>query len=230
MFWRLECLDPDPEPPVQNGARFVLQRHHDARGAHLDLRLEAGGVLTGWRIEGGALEGVLWATLKPPHPARWLDYEGGAARLEAGDYVWVSDENGARVLRLQGRAGAWRLRVAPWEPMTGAEARALAEAVEACGASWAEAASLVRDGAAARSRAIERLCGLGRELDGDTFDDGAWRRLLGGMALPEIQAHLRAYEVRFDGKYPPAPVSRPEPLPDVASETRTGTALAIAKE
>ncbi|MCL4695239.1 MAG: hypothetical protein KJ060_22340, partial [Candidatus Hydrogenedentes bacterium] len=56
------------------------------------------------------------------------------------------------------------------------------------------------------------------ELDGPSFDDTLWRRTLAQLSLDEIHVHLRAYETRFDQKYPPAPVSRPEPLHEGGSQ------------
>jgi hypothetical protein len=86
----------------------------------------------------------------------------------------------------------------------------------------------MRDGALARQRAIERFCGLGRELDAEAFDPAVWRKTLAGLTLEEIQAHLRTYEVRFDRVYPPAPVSRPERLADDGSQ-RASVALGILR-
>jgi hypothetical protein len=40
---------------------------------------------------------------------------------------------------------------------------------------------------------------------------------------------LRAYEVRFDAKYPPAPISRPEPLPEEDTGARHDAAWAIVQ-
>jgi hypothetical protein len=76
---------------------------------------------------------------------------------------------------------------------------------------------------------------LGRELDGSAFDDSVWRRVLAGLSLDEIHSQLRAFEVRFDQKYPPSPVSRPEKLRDADAEDSAGTtraegAMAIARE
>jgi hypothetical protein len=113
--------------------------------------------------------------------------------------------------------------------------RSVSEAIGDCGVDVQQAGRLVSDGMTARRRSIERLCGLGRELDGTAFDDGVWRRILAGLSLEEIHAQLRAYEVRFDQKYPPDPVSRPESLPEMESDDpagmdRAGVAMAIVRE
>ncbi|MCC6144863.1 MAG: hypothetical protein IT368_13740 [Candidatus Hydrogenedentes bacterium] len=88
--------------------------------------------------------------------------------------------------------------------------------------------ALVEDGLTARRRALARFCGLGKELDGATFDEAAWRATLEHVSLDTIHQHLRAYEVRFDQKYPPAPTSQPEPLD--FEEARTAKAQAILRE
>lgn len=89
------------------------------------------------------------------------------------------------------------------------------------------AGALIADGATARLRATERLCGLGRELDGDAFDDAVWRKTLSSLTLEEIHGQLRSFEVRFDLKYPPMPVSRPD---HAQGASRSEDALAIVRE
>ena len=87
-----------------------------------------------------------------------------------------------------------------------------------------------RDGVTARRRALERFCGLGRELDGSAFDEAVWRRTLESLSLDEITRHLRAYEVRFDHKFPPSPTSYPETLPDSESGAWTNRAMGIVRD
>ena len=67
MYWivGLESAEERAVPDEAHG-RFVLHRHHDEGGAHLDLRLEQDGYLMGWRIDGISLEGAPWATEKAP--------------------------------------------------------------------------------------------------------------------------------------------------------------------
>jgi len=72
-------------------------------------------------------------------------------------------------------------------------------------------------------------------LDGTAFDDGVWRRALASLSLDEIHSQLRTFEVRFDQKYPPSPVSRPARLSetdpaDSAGSKRVEGAMAIARE
>lgn len=107
-------------------------------------------------------------------------------------------------------------------------ARSITEALHESKASPEHAANLIRDGVAARRRAVARFCGLGRELDGGAFEEDVWRKTLAGCSLDEIHAHLRAYEVRFDEKHPPQPVSRPAPLENAAVNEH-GRALEIVR-
>ncbi len=109
------------------------------------------------------------------------------------------------------------------------EARALLEAMEAHRLAPGQVAQAVDDGLEARRRAVERFCGLGRELDGLAFDETVWRRTLEPLTLREIHRHLSAYEIRFDQKYPPQPVSRPEPLPDSGPKGVSERAMAILR-
>lgn len=206
--------------------RFVLHRHRDAAGPHLDLRLEQDGYLLGYRIDGDALEDAPWATEKAPHPTRWLAQDGDALREDAGHYHWLTrnDEGGALLLR--GEHGYRQLRVQRRTALSARCARALCDTMRALDCREEDLATLAGDGIQARRRAIARFCGLGRELDGAAFDDAVWRRSLAGLSLDEIHQHLRAYEVRFDAKYPPQPVSRPEALP--VENTSDGAARALA--
>jgi len=234
MFWKIvreEGADGRAEAPGRWDGRFVLHRHCDAEGAHLDLRLEQEGYLLGWRIDGVALEETLWATEKAPHPLCWLDQDGEAVREDAGAYAWLERDGAGGVLLLQGRSGEpIRCRVARHAGLPARVVRDVVDALAESGVRNTEAARAVRDGLTARRRAVERLCGLGRELDGAAFDEAVWRKALEGLSLEEIHGQLRAFEVRFDAKYPPQPVSRPERLPDDEADARGDEALAIARE
>jgi len=233
MFWKVTLEEDgaarDAAPAAWDG-RFVLHRHCDGEGPHLDLRLEQEGYLVGWRVDGAALEGASWAVEKAPHPVAWLDRDGDAVRADAGMYAWEARSADGGVLVLDGeQGGVRRLRVTREAGLPIAAVRAVCEALAASGADPADAAGLIADGVTARRRAVARLCGLGRELDGDAFDEGVWRKALRLLPVEEIHAQLRAYEVRFDQKYPPQPVSRPERLPGEEPEGRGGAAMEIVR-
>lgn len=231
MFWKLTFapLTPTESNTPQNDGRFVLHRHHDDTGPHLDLRIETGDCLRGWRIDSEDLISAAWATEKAAHPVDWLDRDAGMARVDAGTFEWEECSPDWRTLVLHGRDGDIRVCAQLEIGFPPAVARAISEAVTSAGASVNEAAHLILDGVTARRRTVERLCGLGRELDGEAFDEPAWRRSLDTLSLDEIHAHLRAYEVRFDQKYPPTPVSRPQPLPEEESDDRAGKAFTIVR-
>lgn len=230
MYWRLtleETASPDSLDHVDG--RFILHKHHDNDGPHLDLRIEMDGYLVGWRIDGISLEGRPWATEKAPHALRWLDCDADAECVDAGLYMLQNRPGGdTRTLLLKGHGGVRQLTVERVPGLPASVARDVVNTLRENNAQAVDAAQLVRDGMAARRRAVERLCGLGRELDGNAFDAASWRTLLAGLSLDEIHAQLRAYEVRFDQKYPPSAVSRPERLQE--EQARTGPALSIARE
>jgi hypothetical protein len=233
-YWELSETDLDPaeaaaawDARAAKARRFVLHRHRDAHGPHLDLRLEQDGYLLGWRIAGDTLGSAPWATEKAPHPLRWLDHDADAQRDDAGDYVWLHRERDAAALLLRGTRGFRRVDARRQDGLPPCAARALVSAMRAGGHDPGALAGLVADGAAARQRAVARLCGLGRELDGAAFDPGAWRHTLAGLDLAGIHRHLRAFEARFDAKYP-RPVSRPEALPEAAPAGPGTTARALA--
>lgn len=230
MFWRIqsEPLDAPPDTPVSEG-RFVIHRHTDHEGPHLDLRLEADGYLTGWRIDATTLDDAPWATAKAPHPTRWLDDTADVLREDAGVYAWERHDGQGGVLLLRGEHETRRVRVEPIGAFPTHAARAILDALRAGNADVRQAPRLIADGVAARQRAIARFCGLGRELDGDAFPESGWRDILTRLSLDEIHTHLRAYEVRFDQKHPPAPVSQPEPLETEDQGTRAEAAMAIAR-
>ncbi len=192
--------------------RFVLHRHHDAEGAHLDLRLEAEGCAVGYRIGGLTLADGAWATEKQAHPLAWLDQDGDAIREDAGTYAVLAQSVDSREIALHGALGVRVLHFAREASLDAASARDVALALRDTRHAAEEAGALLRDGATARQGAVARLCGLGRELDGAAFDAGQWRGLLAVRTLEEIHAQLRSFEARFDAKYPPKPVSQPEPL------------------
>lgn len=232
MFWQLTLEDTAEAQRAQlpPEGRFVLHRHHDADGPHLDLRLEQDGYCLGWRVGAAELDGAPWASAKAPHPLAWLEHDGDAVRADHGVYAWVERHADGGRLLLMGARGDCVLRVSRVAGLPPDTVRAVHEAVRACGGESVRAAQLVRDGMAARQRAIARLLGLGRELDGAAFDETVWRASLADAPLDAINAHLRAYEARFDAKYPPRPVSEPEPLEAEDRADRGADALRIARE
>ena len=228
MFWIVRS-ESGPKKLQRRDGRYVIHRHHDAEGDHLDLRLECDGFLMGWRIDGADLDDSPWATQKPPHSTRWLEAGEGVIVESQGDYAWERRSESENVILLEDESGCRRIRFECVRPLNSLAARGLWQAAASAGLGLDDAAALLADGAAARARAIERLCGLGRELDGHAFEAQLWRKSLGGLSLDEIHSQLRAFEVRFDTKYPPRPVSRPESL-DEESENRSESALAIVRD
>lgn len=233
MFWKLtweeQVHEADLMPAASDG-RFVLHRHRDHAGPHLDLRLEQGEWLVGWRIDATSLDNEPWATEKAPHPLSWLEQDGDAAREDAGRYAWLEYGPSRRRVRLEGRNQMRVLRAEREDGLAPAVVRAICAVLAETDVSPENAPRMMADGATARQRATERFCGLGRELDGVAFDDVLWRKALSRLTLDEIHTFLRAYEVRFDQKYPPRPVSEPETLPEGSREDRTEAALTILRE
>ena len=229
MLWRITSEAVDAAEPGEEAGRFVLHRHEDASGPHQDLRLEHGGFLVGWRVAGDTLDGgPCLATEKMPHPLRWLEEDGGAERADAGSYAWVERGPQRRVLLLKGERGTRRITAEPVGGFEPGAAAALVETMEKAGVPLERLPLLAEDGLTARRRAVTRLLGLGRELDGDAFDADLMKRMLEGLTLDEVHAHLRSYEARFDARYPPRPVSRPESIENEA-DGREGDALAILR-
>ncbi len=219
MLWLIReeaALEKLPDIEAAEG-RFVLHRHSDEGGAHLDLRLEAGGHLGGWRIDGDALEGAAAACEKSPHPLAWLDHDGDAERIDAGRYVVLRNTPVERKILLMGETSQRLLTFIKDTSVTPRTMTRLREAADNAGCTLEALADLAADGVTARQRAIARLCGLGRELDGASFDEATTRRMLSGLRLDELHQQLRAYEVRFDQKYPPRPISQPEALDEETS-------------
>lgn len=231
MLYRLKTEPVAGNTPGGDSAsrRFVLHRHHDEGGAHLDLRLEQDGYLMGFRVEGTRLSGEAWATVKPPHPMHWLDKHGDAVPEDGGTYDWTTGDARGGVLLLRGARGTVQVTVTPEPGLQAAEIAAVRAAAETLGVPLEDLAGLAEDGAAARERAVARYCGLGRELDGPAFNDPLWRNTLAGERLAVIQQYLHALEVRFDRKYPPAPVSVPVALDDDEDAVSTGRAMGILK-
>ena len=248
MYWEVTCEGASGEgsgtrgdaPGLEAGGgqsdgRFVLHRHCDADGPHLDLRLECGECLMGWRIDGTSLDGGPWATEKAPHSVRWLDQGGDAVREDCGTFAWLERGSERKVVVLRGQAGMRTVGLEAVRGLAPGVERSVCAALDGSGVAVEEAGALIGDGVTARRRAVERFCGLGRELDGASFDETVWRKTLERLTLDEISTQLRAYEVRFDAKYPPMPVSRPERLPEETAAAggeadREGAALAIVRE
>ena len=230
MFWNVRMSGQDAVEGFKSQGRFVVQRHCDAGGEHVDLRLECEGHLEGWRIDAASLEDECWATAKAPHPKRWLDEDGDSERLDAGEYAWEHSTRDGGVLLLKGEQGWSRVEVHRETGIDVSVAREIGETLQAHGLEASCASGLLEDGVMARRNAVERLCGLGSMLDGESFDDGLWRKTLQGLSLNEIHQQLRGFELRFDRMHPPQAVSQPEALSDGAMELRSTQAMAIIQD
>lgn len=233
MFWKIRWMDEAgsfAEEGLQGEGRFVLQRHRDEGGEHLDLRLEQEGFLEGWRIDATDLDEERWATRKGPHPTRWLSEDGDAHREDEGVYAWADFGAKGGTLLLEGRDGCRRLSIVRQKEIRPADLREVLQILAVCDAELADAAGLIADGATARTRAIERLCGLGSEMDGSAFDEAVWRKSLSRLSLEDIYAQLRAFEVRFDLVHPPERVSQAEGLASQDGIGRTDRAMSILRD
>jgi hypothetical protein len=233
MYWKLSMERDGQAQSAAMGAaqgRFVLHRHHDADGPHLDLRFEQDGYLSGFRVDGLSLDCEVWASEKGAHPVEWLERDGDAVREDSGTYRREVANDGEMRITLHGAQGTRVLHAVRERGLTPSIVRAVRDALRANGAAAQDAAGLIADGTTARRRAIERLCGLARELDGAAFDENVCKRSLAALSLEDIHAQLRSYETRFDAKYPPAPVSRPEPIDEPLDNSRSNTARSILLE
>lgn len=232
MYWRITReRDEASVGATRNEAhgRFVLHRHHDADGPHLDLRFEQDGYLSGFRVDGLSLDEDVCASEKGAHPIEWLEQDGDAVREDSGTYHRRVVGEHEMLIALHGGQGTRVLRAVREPGLTPNTVRDVCAVLREHGAPAADAAHLISDGIAARRRATERLCGLARELDGAAFDEEVCRRSLAPLTLADIHAQLRGYETRFDAKYPPAPVSRPERLADRGAAVAVDKALDIVR-
>jgi len=231
--WVIEKVDAGrPTERREAGAsewrRFVLHAHRDRDGDHLDLRLEEDDLLVGWRlppdaVQQLALAGEVSCELKRIHPKRWLDVDDEGCTLEdSGTYRWLTKSGTGGLIAFRGEQLAGDYSVTRQERCGRSPADRYGNAVsliqEELGLDLgrtddvAELIARARDGDTARKRAVERLCALGRQLDGDSFDEQMWRTTIGRLSLREIQGHLRPFERRFDEKHPPVPVTKQERL------------------
>lgn len=99
--------------------RFALLTH-DHPFAHLDLFLEADGVLLAWRLVALPVPDVpTAATRSADHRLAYLDYEGpisggrgSVRRLDGGELVWLTRSEEAIVVEVRGEALVGRLELA----------------------------------------------------------------------------------------------------------------------
>jgi len=249
--WRIEkvCSEREMERSargVSEGKRFVLHRHSDDSGAHLDLRIEEGDVLVGWRLPCDAMEQLargqrVVCELKLIHPKRWLDVNDEVCAVEdSGTYSWVKRDADGGTALFNGKRLAGQYEFARWkesaEPVPDSYRESLSVIKEKLGLDLARTDDVARllararDGDTARNRAVERLCALGTELDGESFDERMWRKTLRHLSLAEMHAHLRTFEKRFDEKYPPASATRPEKIEQRDKQREKAAAEILSEE
>jgi hypothetical protein len=90
--------------------RFAIVEH-DHPTTHWDLFLEDGPTLRSWRLLARPVaDRVIPAEPTAAHRPAYLDYEGpvsggrgSVTRFDAGEFVWVADEPGRVIVRLEGR-------------------------------------------------------------------------------------------------------------------------------
>ncbi|HOK90594.1 MAG TPA: hypothetical protein PK379_11270 [Candidatus Hydrogenedentes bacterium] len=210
MFWILESMEPRDDAPSGGWAgQWVLHHHRDADGPHLDLRLEAGGVLAGLRIDGNTLEPGVRAVEKGPHPAAWLRAAGELQVAGRGRWGWESREPARRALVLDD--GRTR-RLLAWTRLPALPIVVATRLVEWCdsnGVAPERLPDLCADGMRARRAALARCRGLAALLEGHDFDPEAWNALLEPLDLEGLNARLEALEARVDRQHPPIPWTRP---------------------
>jgi hypothetical protein len=231
--------EPAADPDGDGHGRYVLHRHTDEGGPHLDLRIELPeGTLAGWRLPVDALDragasGDVLCSVKAEHPARWLDHDSADCTVaDAGRYSQVQEKDGSVRLAFTGGVlnGLYEFRRRSDENVL----VALVEVTERFAGGTASIedverlAAAAEDGRTARTRAVERLCGLGRELDGDAFDEPLWRSMLAPLSLNEIHRQIARFERRYDEKYPPVHVTRASET--VEDEKRKEEVAAILSE
>ena len=210
---------------------YLMHRHEDEGGMYLDLHIERPGCSAArWMMDIDVLDRLsageeIVCTLNPQDSVRLVEQDVAEYTVvDEGTYTDAGETEGRRRLVFSGRVldGEFEFRAV----CDNSTVTALAEVIrEEPGAmlepeSVEEFAAAARDGRVARRRAVERLCGLGRELDGDSFDGQLWRRMLDGLSLSEIHRQTARFERRFDEKYPPQPVSRSASLPEEDSDRR----------
>ncbi|NLN94262.1 MAG: hypothetical protein GX130_13290 [Candidatus Hydrogenedens sp.] len=229
MYWKITKVWSREEGAAQEdcAGAFVMHRHQDEEGLHLDLRLEHGESLLGWRIGGEELEEGLWATEKMPHPVAWLHSDQGLQRCMEGHWCWEERKENACTVALRDGEQSLYLRLERCDGIGTEAVRALAEMAKEKGISFSALAGLAEDGLHARSREVTRFCALSRTLDGEGFDEEGWRGLFAGMSLREISERLARVEIRYDKLCPPQPVSQPEALTEEDQSARTREAYRI---
>jgi DNA polymerase Ligase (LigD) len=90
---------------------------HDHPVPHLDLFLEAGGVVRSWRLLAPLAAGaVVLAEPTGDHRLLYLDYEGpvsgdrgSVTRVDGGTFIWEADSPEHLVVRIKGTRFAGRL-------------------------------------------------------------------------------------------------------------------------
>jgi len=220
--------------------QYLVHRHDGTGGTYLDLHIERpGGSVARWTMGVNGLDRLsageeAVCTLNPEDSMRLADQDTPEyAMVDEGTYTDKGEAAGRRRLVFRGRVldGEYEFRVVCDDNVVGVLADAIREEPDTLltPESVKEFIAAARDGRVARGRAVERLCGLGRELDGDAFDDRLWRRMLDGLSLAEMYRQTARLERRFDEKYPPRSVSRSTSLPEEHSDRRE-TVAAILEE
>ncbi|MFC1735120.1 hypothetical protein ACFL1X_03320 [Candidatus Hydrogenedentota bacterium] len=237
MSWMFRRLGDSGDGSEGYDGRFVVHEHVDVHGEHVDIRLEAGSCLIGWRMRSLS---ELKGRLKALHPLRWLDVDvDNCKRVDGGEYRIVSRQVGGIEIefagdRLSGHFEAKEV-ISGGDGLVEGLVEELRAELEVRGPDVVLPGSdadfvmvLMRDGLNARRDALERMCSLGRDLDGDAFPESFWRERQSSLSVSDMKDNLALLERRFNEKYPPRPLSvREDPGVDAEADERIEKVKAI---
>lgn len=212
MIYRFQKMDSSvrlKSNPIATG-RFIVQRHQDNLGVHIDIRLEHEGYLTGWRIDGvSELADEMWGEAKLPHNPNLL-YDANLPEIERGIYQWYLEDGEIGILELVSTSEdckVFRVEKCCGVPLS--VQRKLIEICSGYGLKWDEVSSLIGDGLKAREWMITKICGMAQYLDDQAFVQDDYVEYLKNRSFEELKESLIIWEKRLSLKKPVERVTKP---------------------
>ncbi|MCX8065998.1 MAG: hypothetical protein N3G21_12650 [Candidatus Hydrogenedentes bacterium] len=190
--------------------RFIIHRHSDIAGEHIDIRLEEDFSLVGWRVDGTSeLGDEMWGVAKLPHHPGLLD-DGTIPVVAKGKFRWLLDNKDDTFLELEFDDG--EIRVYKVEKHGGLPAsiqNRLNKIISDNGLSWDEALSLIGDGIKAREWLITKICGMVEYSGNYILPQAEYAEYLKGKSLDELKRNLTYWEKKVSSNQSVGRLTRP---------------------
>ena len=204
---------------IISSGQYIIHAYTKHSDKYLDLRLNCGDYLSGWRIYGyGELACEMWGEPKLPHNPGVLE-DSNFTCIDRGIFKWYANSEKDWLLELESESG--QTKVYTVERHWGLPANiqsAIITLTEEKGYSPEEVLTLLNEGLQAREWVITKICGIGKYIEGEAFCEQAWRDVLKKKPFHELRECLTSWQKRLHPDGSSIRLTKPSKLNEVSGE------------